>query len=272
MTTDVASQPEEPEEPVEVLLPNTNIVTHCVLKNDVERLRKSFEDDEDPYKETVADLINSRGRDGKSPLDLTSTLGRIELAKELILRGAEVNSANIKGYTALHHAAAWGKVSLLKVLVDALADLQLKTAHGERARETALRYNQTECVDFLDWAEAKSELLEAIRNHQEFLTDPERNQGRLTKEDKNIITNSCKEKTEWVENTSDATTQDFISQRQNLDEIITPIIQKLNEPGTNKIKTRTIIQIITIILPLNCSSLCMEYITLCLYTVSIQCF
>lgn len=97
MTTDVASQPEEPEEPVEVLLPNTNIVTHCVLKNDVERLRKSFEDDEDPYKETVADLINSRGRDGKSPLDLTSTLGRIELAKELILRGAEVNSANIKG-------------------------------------------------------------------------------------------------------------------------------------------------------------------------------
>lgn len=97
MTTDVASQPEEPEEPVEVLLPNTNIVTHCVLKNDVERLRKSFEDDEDPYKETVADLINFRGRDGKSPLDLTSTLGRIELAKELILRGAEVNSANIKG-------------------------------------------------------------------------------------------------------------------------------------------------------------------------------
>lgn len=89
---------------------------------------------------------------------------------------------------------------------------------------------------------------------------------------KNIITNSCKEKTEWVENTSDATTQDFISQRQNLDEIITPIIQKLNEPGTNKIKTRTIIQIITIKLPLNCSSLCMEYITLCLYTVSIQCF
>ncbi|XP_048776237.2 ankyrin repeat domain-containing protein 45-like isoform X2 [Ostrea edulis] len=235
MTTDVASQPEEAEEQeVEVLLPNTNIVTHCVLKNDVERLRKSFEDDEDPYKETVLDLINRRCSDGKSPLDLASTLGRIDLAKELILRGAEVNSVNIKGYTALHHAAAWGKVSLLKVLVDALADLQLKTAHGERARETALRYSQTECVDFLDWAEAKSELLEAIRGHQEFLTDPEKNQGRLTKEDKNIITNSCKEKTEWVENTSDATTQDFITQRQNLDETITPIIQKLNEPTPEK--------------------------------------
>lgn len=62
------------------------------------------------------------------------------------------NFIHVLGYTALHHAAAWGKVSLLKVLVDALADLQLKTAHGERARETALRYSQTECVDFLDWA------------------------------------------------------------------------------------------------------------------------
>ncbi|XP_022320747.1 ankyrin repeat domain-containing protein 45-like isoform X1 [Crassostrea virginica] len=238
MTTDVASQPEESEEQVEVLLPDTNIVTHCILKNDVERLRKSFEEDEDPYKEIVADLINTRGRDGKSPLDLASTLGRVELARELIVRGAEVNSANLKGYTALHHAAAWGKVSLLKVLVDALSDLQLKTAHGERARETALRYNQTECVDFLDWAEAKSELLDAIKNHQEFLTDPERNQGRLNKEDKNIITNACKEKTEWLENTSDATTQDFISQRQNLDEIITPIIQKLNEPAPEKPEKR----------------------------------
>jgi ankyrin repeat protein len=98
MTTDVASQPEEGEkQEVEVLLPNTNIVTHCILKNDVERLRKSFEDDEDPYKETVLDLINRRGSDGKSPLDLASTLGRIDLAKELIVRGAEVNSVNVKG-------------------------------------------------------------------------------------------------------------------------------------------------------------------------------
>ena len=36
------------------------------------------------------------------------------------------------------------------------------------------------------FSEAKSELLDAIKNHQEFLTDPERNQGRLNKEDKVI--------------------------------------------------------------------------------------
>ena len=56
------------------------------------------------------------------------------------------------GYCALHHAAAWGRLGILKVLVEAVADLQLKNISGERAREIALRYSKTECVDFLDWA------------------------------------------------------------------------------------------------------------------------
>ena len=56
------------------------------------------------------------------------------------------------GYCAWHHAAAWGRVDVLKVLFDFNADFQLKNTFGERARETALRYNKTECVDFLDWA------------------------------------------------------------------------------------------------------------------------
>ena len=59
---------------------------------------------------------------------------------------------NVSGYSSLHHAAAWGKIDCLKILVDGGADLQLKTKDNERARETALRYGQTECVDYLDWA------------------------------------------------------------------------------------------------------------------------
>jgi len=56
------------------------------------------------------------------------------------------------GYTALHQAAAWGKIDCLKELVNNGADLQLHTSNKERAREIALRYNKTECVDYLDWA------------------------------------------------------------------------------------------------------------------------
>lgn len=229
-TTEGQSGEEEPAEEVEVLLPNTTIVTHCVLKNDVERLVKCFESDEDPYKETVAELINERDENGKSPLDVAATLGRVDIAKELITRGAEVNSVTTKGYCALHHASAWGRIGILQVLIEAQAELQQRNTNNERPRETALRYNQTECVDYLDWAEAKVSLQDAIRTAQETIADPEKVQGRLTKDDKNLTLNTCKEKTEWVENTTDATTQDFLLQKQAFDEIMAPIYLKLSEP------------------------------------------
>lgn len=88
---------EQEEKEVEVLLPNTTIVTHCVFKNDPNRLTRCFEDDEDPYKETVTELINQRGEDGKSPLDLAATLGRVDIARELVQRGADVLSLNCQG-------------------------------------------------------------------------------------------------------------------------------------------------------------------------------
>ena len=61
------------------------------------RFVKCFEDEEDPFKDTVAELINERGSEGKSPLDMAALLGRVEMVKELITRGAEVNSLTPKG-------------------------------------------------------------------------------------------------------------------------------------------------------------------------------
>ena len=52
----------------------------------------------------------------------------------------------------MHFAAAWGKIDCLKVLVENQCNIQLKTKEGERAREIASRYDQSECVDYLDWA------------------------------------------------------------------------------------------------------------------------
>ena len=52
----------------------------------------------------------------------------------------------------MHHAAAWGKVDCLKILVDNGADLHRRTSNNERPREISARYNQPECVDYLDWA------------------------------------------------------------------------------------------------------------------------
>lgn len=88
---------QEEEVEVEVLLPNTNIVTHCVLKADAARLAKCFDDEEDPFRENVAELLNERGDDGKSPLDIAATFGRVEVIRELLQRGADVNNTTEKG-------------------------------------------------------------------------------------------------------------------------------------------------------------------------------
>lgn len=97
MTLPESESPVDQEEAVEILLPNTTIVTHCILRNDIPRLTKSFEDDTDPFKENIAELINERDCDGKAPLDISATLGRVEMTRELLQRGADVNSTTSKG-------------------------------------------------------------------------------------------------------------------------------------------------------------------------------
>lgn len=234
MTLQESENQEEQHQEVEILLPNTTIVTHCILKDDIPRLTKSFEDDSDPFKEHIAELINERDSDGKSPLDIAATLGRVEIMKELLQRGADVNSVTPKGFCALHHASAWGRLDAIKVLFEHNCNLQQRNVHNERPRETALRYNHTECVDYLDWAEAKVALLDTVKQTQETVQDPEKVQGRLTKEDKAIALNSCKEKAEWVDANPGATTQDFIEQKAQLDEVLGPILLKLSEPLPEK--------------------------------------
>lgn len=229
------SETGEPEEEERTTTPlDTNLALRCVLKNDVERFTKCFEDEEDPFKELINDQINERDDEGKSPLDIASILGRLEMLKELLTRGADVHNTTGTGYSSLHFAAAWGKISCLKSLVDSGGDIQLKTRHGERPRETAVRYSQTECVDFLDWAEAKQTLTKVITSLQETMADPEKVQGRLSREEKNSTLNLIKEKLEWVEAATEATTQDFITQRIEFEETVAPILQKLSEPLPEK--------------------------------------
>ncbi|CAH1785667.1 unnamed protein product [Owenia fusiformis] len=209
---------------------NLNIVMRCAMKGNVTRFIKCFEDEEDEHHETVEAFINTRNAESRCPLDVATMLGRVPMVQELITRGAEINSTTKKGYSSLHRAAAWGRVECLKVLVDNGWDLQQRNCHNERAREVALRYDQSECVDYLDWAEAKQNLINTINAMRETLSDPEKVQGRIARDDKNVANGSCSEKSDWLENTPDATTNDFIMQKENLDELLAPIWQKLSEP------------------------------------------
>lgn len=226
---------------VESLLPNTNIVTHCIYKNDPQRLVRCFEDDQDPFKEEVLELLNERDENGKSPLDLAACLGRNQITLELLQRGADVNSVTQKGYSCLHYASLWGRVPVVKMLIEHGADLQQRNVHGERPREAAVRYSQDECIDYLDWAEAKSILQEAIRHTIETITDVDKAvAGRMTKEEKTVSLNTCKEKQDWLDNTPDATTEDFIAQRIAFNDVVGPVVQKLLEPAPEKQEKREV--------------------------------
>ena len=74
-----------------------NIAMRCVMKSLTQRFAKCFDDEEDPFHDTVEGQMNERDENGKSPLDFGAILGRIEMLKELLPRGAEVNSVPEKG-------------------------------------------------------------------------------------------------------------------------------------------------------------------------------
>ena len=69
---------------------------------------RCFEDDEDIFKDTVAEMMEERNDEGKTALDIAAMLGRTDMMKELISRGADVNNITKRG--ALLSQGAQSKV------------------------------------------------------------------------------------------------------------------------------------------------------------------
>ncbi|XP_073242544.1 ankyrin repeat domain-containing protein 45-like isoform X2 [Porites lutea] len=201
-------------------------------KGDVERLRELFEDPESLYSTDPSQALNKRDAEGKSALDIAAMLGRKEMVRELLERGADINSQTKRGYTALHRAATWGHPDCLKVLITNGADLQICNVHGERAREAAARYQKDSCVDYLDRAEAQQALLSVITSMKDTISDPEKHMGRFTREDKLSGNRFCDEKNDWLESHKEnATVEEINKQKRELEELLKPILSKLDDSG-----------------------------------------
>lgn len=55
------------------------------------------------------------------------------------------------GYSPLHLCAIWDRLECLKILVnEGGADYQSKTRHDENVKDLALRYGNTNCVEFIE--------------------------------------------------------------------------------------------------------------------------
>eukprot|EP00079_Xenopus_tropicalis_P035339 XP_017949110.1 PREDICTED: ankyrin repeat domain-containing protein 45 isoform X1 [Xenopus tropicalis] len=224
--------------------PTINTVLECTLKDDLQALKLLFEDPSEPEK--VTDLLLKKDFMGRNVLFPACILGRCEVVKELIKYGASVNSLTSReiethqtrqhfsslqlsnfGYSPLHCAAAWGQLDMLKTLVEMGADIKACNFCNEKAYEIAIRYNKTECADFLAWAEAKLELKIYISFVHQSITDLEKLQGKLNKEYKNQTMAACKSKNEWLEHTKNPTTHDFVEQKLQLEAIMQTIFSKL---------------------------------------------
>lgn len=135
-------------------------------------------------------------------------------------------------YNFMHYACVWGKVDLCKFLIDSskpIADptdpnsevasttntkdkdkanlkpmgsilLKLKTKKTqETPLDLARRYNHTELIEFLTYAEKRQMFVEFTSEIKQFTNDPEKNLNKLSKDDKKKLEKLYVETLDWIE-------------------------------------------------------------------------
>ena len=75
-----------------------NIAIECVMNGNVGRFVQCFDDESDPFHDSVTSHVNARSEDdNKSALDWAALIGNVAMLSELIKRGADINAASEKG-------------------------------------------------------------------------------------------------------------------------------------------------------------------------------
>nr|CAB3221794.1 ankyrin repeat domain-containing protein 45-like [Phallusia mammillata] len=232
MTAGDVEAVEENEQTAQEEFDGENVIMHCTLHDDLERLNSVFTNPDDANHDNAAELLTQRVKLGKTPLELASMLGRVDILKDLIKRGADPNQASPSGYTPMHFAASWGQVSCLEALFEAGASIEARSCHGENPKQIAVRYEKKPSIEFLDWAAAKMTLVQFIAHIREMIADPEKLQGvKLSKEEKSTAIGSCNEKEEWISETPDATAEEFMMKKLDLEKQVEFLTEKVNSPG-----------------------------------------
>ncbi|XP_008849193.1 ankyrin repeat domain-containing protein 45 isoform X2 [Nannospalax galili] len=223
-----SQQDEEYQEADEIGVENP--LLQPALTGDVEALQKIFEFPEDPHHEHAVQLLLEEDILGRNLLYAACMAGQSDVIRALAKYGVNLNEKTARGYTLLHCAAAWGRLETLKALVELDVDIEALNFREEKARDVAARYSQTECVQFLDWADARLALKKFIMKSSLIITDSEKGPGKLLKEDKNTVLNACRMKNEWLETHPDAPINELFEQKQQLEVIVTPILTKMSMP------------------------------------------
>ncbi|WP_422465540.1 ankyrin repeat domain-containing protein [Endozoicomonas sp. ALC013] len=93
--------------------------------------------------------VNSRTKDGRTPLHCAAETGRQEAIDTLIAAGADVNARTKDGRTPLHCAAETGRQEAIDTLIAAGADVNSRTTDGRTPLHCAAENGQRKAIDAL---------------------------------------------------------------------------------------------------------------------------
>jgi ankyrin repeat protein len=134
-----------------------NTVPDAAMKGDLQALRALLKQGAD---------VNAVQGDGVTALHWAATRGDAEMARVLILAGANLRAATrFGGYTPLHVAAERGHAGVVQALVQAGADANATTPRGTTALMLAAAAGDTATLTALLDAGAKPDAREVEREH-----------------------------------------------------------------------------------------------------------
>ena len=81
---------------------------------------------------------------------IAAEYGEYDGVKCLAECGADLETKDRDGSTALMKAVTWGKLGLVKYLAENGTDLEAKDKYGQTALDTAKSYGRDDCVEFLE--------------------------------------------------------------------------------------------------------------------------
>ncbi|CAF0857118.1 unnamed protein product [Brachionus calyciflorus] len=175
-------------------------------------------------------------------------------------------------YNFMHYACIWGRLELVKFLVehqklmldpviensDLLSNsnmtiqtsksssansnmktlgsilLRSKTKTGETPRDLAKRYNHEDLLEYLNYAEKRQSFLDNISEIKFIASDPEKNQNKLTKDDKKKLEKLYVDTLDWLDKNKDSTDMELLdSQIKFTENEVKPILDKISNQDSN---------------------------------------
>jgi len=130
-------------------------------------------DDIDAIKQLIASGtdINKQYWPGRiSLLHNASSWGRIEIVKYLVESGANLDLVNMNNETALHCAANNNRVDVIKYLLDAGIDKNIVSDTGKTAVMIALKYGYVEIAEYIEsfeWIPTKGVMDEYVGSYND---------------------------------------------------------------------------------------------------------